>query len=116
LEVGDEIWADSDALLAAARSAATDPKTLSRFIAHMGNVQSHVRLAGRSSDRKELLRIYRRRARRGQGAPPGTEELVHQLEQEPGSQVVLFAIEHESGLMYVFARSDLKSLIGCIVG
>lgn len=116
LEIGDEVWADSDALVLAARSAATDPETCSRFIAHFGDIQSHVRLVGQVSDCKELLKIYRRRARRGRGVPPGTEELVRQLEREPESQVVLFAITREPELMYVFARDGLASLVGCIVG
>ena len=74
------------------------------------------RLAGGLSDREELIRIYRRRAQRDVKIPAGTAELVHQLEREPDSRVVLFAITDGPEVIYVFARNDLSSLIGCIAG
>src|SRR5579859_7413141 len=83
IEIGDEIWVDPGTLLRAAHSAATDPETRSRFMAHFGGDLSQVRLAGGYSDREALMRIYRRRARRGGELPAGTNEFVHQLELEP---------------------------------
>jgi hypothetical protein len=86
MERDDEVWIDGSALLAAARSAATDPGTRARVataLSHYGH--PNLRLAGRSTDREHLLRTYRR-GMRSTGAsgqlPTGTQELVQRLEAE----------------------------------
>lgn len=116
MEIDDEIWVDYDALLKAARSVSTDTGTRARFMTHVGGAQARVRLAGGLSDREQLMRIYRRRVIRGGELPAGTGELLHQLERETDSQVALFAITNGPEVVYVFARKNLTSLIGCIVG
>ena len=122
MELDDEVWIDYNALLAAAHSAATDPGTRGRVATALSQYgHPNLRLAGRSTDREHLLRIYRRRMRSaglsGQ-LPAGTQELVQRLEveAEAESEIALFTLESDTEVVYIFAHRDLKSLVGCLAG
>jgi hypothetical protein len=120
MAIGDEVWIDLDALAAAARDPGTSDDTRRRLFATLSHHRDrNMRLAGGSTDRENLLRIYRRRARRADPdgrLPAGTKELVRQLEQEVESAIALFALRSEAEVAYIFAREDLRSLVGCVVG
>lgn len=120
MAIGDEVRADLGILRAAALDPATDIDTRERFIAAMsrGGYSSSI-YTGRSSDRDYLVRTYLRRLRRAdeiRSKPVGTEKLVEELEREAAPEVLLFTIENDTEIIYVFARVDLKSLLGCVVG
>jgi hypothetical protein len=111
------IW---NALVAAARGPGTTADTGRRLLMTLSHHRdTNMRLVGHSTDREQLLRVYRRRARRADPdgrLPAGTKEIVRQLEQEVESEIVLFALVDEAEVAYIFAREDLRSLVGCVVG
>ena len=120
MAIGDEVWSNLGTLAAAARGPGTSDDTRRRLLATLSRHRDwNMRLAGGSTDRESLLRIYRRRARRADPdgrLPAGTKELVRQLEQEIEPGIALFALGDEDEIAYIFAREDLRSLVGCVVG
>jgi hypothetical protein len=120
MAIDGEVWTDLDALLAAARDSRTSPDACQRLLAFLSaRCDLSSLLVGSSTDREQLLRIYRRRAQRALPdgrLPDGTHELVRQLEHETGSEIVLIALSSEVQFAYIFARRDLRSLVGCVVG